>query len=342
MLEELKKIAAEVKAELVKIKNSDELRDLEVKILGRKGELTTILRQLKDLTSEERQKIGKLANEVKADLAAEFGAIRSRVEGHKQSAKIDLTLPGKAFERGHLHPISQVQYRLEDFFTSLGFIIEDGPELESEYYNFEALNIPANHPARDIQDTFFINEDKKGDPTNRLLLRTQTSPVQIRAMRQYGAPLRVVVPGRCFRYEATDVRHEHTFDQLEGLMVDREITITHLKAVLEAVAHELYGSGTKVRLRPKFYPFVEPGFNGEVSCFLCHGDGCRLCKQSGWLEIFGAGLVHPNVLLAGGLDPKEYSGFAFGFGLNRLVMLQYGIDDIRLFQSGDLRFLEQF
>ncbi|MFA6533847.1 MAG: phenylalanine--tRNA ligase subunit alpha [Patescibacteria group bacterium] len=341
MLDELKKIAEEVKAKLGEIKDSQELRDLELKYLGRKGELTNILRGLKDILPEERAKIGALANEIKLDIEASLNERRGAAVSADLPA-LDLTLPGKKPERGHLHPVSQVQEQLENFFTSLGFIIEDGPELESEYYNFEALNIPADHPARDMQDTFYIEEKQKGDPKNRLLLRTQTSPVQIRAMKKYGAPLRVVVPGRCFRYEATDVRHEHTFFQLEGLMVDKDISVAHLKAVLEAMAQELYGPGTKVRLRPKFYPFVEPGFNGEVSCFMCQGQGCRLCKQSGWLEIFGAGLVHPKVLLAGGIDPAVYSGFAFGFGLDRLVMLKYGIDDIRLLHGGDLRFLEQF
>ncbi|MFA5358364.1 MAG: phenylalanine--tRNA ligase subunit alpha [Patescibacteria group bacterium] len=342
MLDQLKKIADEVKEQLNKIKNSEELADLEVRILGRKGELTNILRQLKDLSEDERKSIGQLANDIKNDLVAGFTEIKNQIDGNKKASEIDLTLPGKKFDIGHLHPISQVQYHLEDIFSSLGFIVEDGPDLESDFFNFEALNFAPDHPARDMQDAFYIKEEKNYDPKNKLLLRSQTSPVQIRAMKKHGAPLRVIVPGRCFRNESTDVRHEHTFYQLEGLMIDKNISIANMKSVLEIIAKKLYGPGTKVRFRPKFYPFVEPGVNGEVSCFLCQGKGCRLCKDTGWLEIFGAGMVHPNVLIAGGVDPKEYSGFAFGFGLNRLVMLKYGINDIRLFMSGDKRFLDQF
>jgi phenylalanyl-tRNA synthetase alpha chain len=216
------------------------------------------------------------------------------------------------------------------------FFIADGPELESDFYNFTALNIPPTHPARDMQDTFYI-EGHEG-----VVMRTHTSPVQVRTLRKYGTPLRMIAPGRCFRNEATDVRHEHTFHQFEGLVVDKGISMADLKGVLEVVAKHLYGADTEIRLRPKFYPFVEPGVNGEVTCFLCKGQGCRLCKKTGWLEVFGAGMVHPNVLKEGGVDPNEYSGFAFGFGLTRLVMLKYGIDDIRHLEKGDLSFLKQF
>ena len=218
----------------------------------------------------------------------------------------------------------------------MGFAVLDGPEVESDYYNFSALNIPETHPARELQDTFYI----KGH--DNWVMRTHTSPMQVRAMQKYGAPLRVVVPGKCYRNEATDVRHEHTFYQFEGLVVDEGINFSHLKGVLEIVAKHLYGEKTEVRLRPKYYPFVEPGVNGEVTCFTCAGKGCRLCKNSGWLEVFGAGMVHPNVLLEGNIDPKKYTGFAFGFGLTRLVMLKYGIDDVRLLESGNIKFLEQF
>jgi phenylalanyl-tRNA synthetase alpha chain len=212
----------------------------------------------------------------------------------------------------------------------------DGPELESEYYNFTSLNIPADHPARDMQDTFYI----KGH--SDWVMRTHTSPVQVRSMQKYGAPLRAIIPGKCFRNEATDVRHEHTFYQLEGLVIDKDVNFSHMKGVLEAVFQHIFGPETKIRLRPKFYPFVEPGVNGEVTCFLCKGTGCRLCKQTGWLEVFGAGMIHPNVLAEGGIDASKYQGFAFGFGLTRLVMLKYGIEDIRLLESGSLKFLEQF
>jgi len=342
MLEELRKLQQQIKSEVERIKNSQELRDLEVKYLGRKGELTEILRQLKDLSSEEKQKVGKLANEIKTDLAKKIGEIKGSVSAAKESKLLDLTLPGQQFTLGHLHPVSRIQYQLEDVFSSLGFIVEDGPELESEFFNFEALNVPASHPARDMQDTFYIKEGKGADPHNRLLLRTQTSSVQVRAMKKYGVPLRLIVPGRVFRFEATDARHETTFTQIEGLMIDKDISVANLISVIKSFLKQIFGKEIEVRLRPGYFPFVEPGFEMDLSCLLCGGKGCAVCKKTGWVEFMGSGLVHPNVLLAGGVDPKEYSGFAFGFGLTRLVMMKYGIDDIRLMNSGDLRFLNQF
>lgn len=339
-LEQLKKEALlAIKA----AKDSVGLEELENKILGRKsGELTSLLKGLKDLGDDLRKQAGQLANEVKQSIEQAISAKKSVFESAEMSVRlseetIDVTapaLPKKAV--GHLHPNTIVQRDLEDLFTSMGFMVLDGPELESDYYNFTALNIPETHPARDMQDTFYIKDH------SNWVMRTHTSPMQVRAMQKYGAPLRAIVPGKCFRNEATDVRHEHTFYQMEGLVVDKDITFAHLKGTLEVVAKHLYGPETKVRLRPKFYPFVEPGVNGEVTCFTCAGKGCRLCKQTGWLEIFGAGMVHPNVLKEGGLDPNVYQGFAFGFGLTRLVMLKYGIDDIRLLESGNLAFLEQF
>ena len=227
----------------------------------------------------------------------------------------------------------------------MGFTVLDGPELESDYFNFEALNIPEHHPGRDMQDTFYVglnNDEKFAGGDGKLLMRTHTSPVQVRAMLKYGAPLRVVVPGRCFRNEATDARHEHTFYQFEGLMIGEGVNFSHMKGVLEKIGKNLFSEQTQLRMRPKFYPFVEPGSNGEYTCFLCQGKGCKVCKHSGWLEVMGCGLVHPNVLRAGGIDPEKYSGFAFGFGLTRLAMLKYGITDARLFNNGDMRFLEQF
>jgi phenylalanyl-tRNA synthetase alpha chain len=341
MLEEkIKQLKDEAIKKISKAADLEELRGLEIYFLGRKGELTKILRTLGDLSVEERAKAGDLANKIKNELTRAIEKVRNDLEekaGGKSQEKewIDITVAKESEESGHLHPISIVQYELEDIFASMGFMVLDGPELESDYYNFEALNIPSWHPARDMQDTFYVEGEN-------LLMRTQTSAMQVRAMEKYGAPLRVVVPGRCFRNEATDVRHEHTFYQLEGFMVDKYISMANLKAVLEVVAKKLYGEKTEVRLRPKFYPFVEPGVNGEVTCFLCKGKGCRVCKNTGWLEIFGAGLIHPNVLKFGKIDPKKWSGFAFGFGLTRLAMLKYGIDDIRLLCSGDLRFLKQF
>jgi phenylalanyl-tRNA synthetase alpha chain len=254
---------------------------------------------------------------------------------------IDVSLPGRKLRQGHLNPITIVQNELEDLFTSLGFMVLDGPELESDYYNFTALNIPPLHPARDMQDTFYVNEpNQSGEPN--LVMRTHTSPMQIRTMRKYGAPLKAIMPGRCFRNEATDARHDHTFYQLEGLIIGQDINFSNIKSLLELVGQKLFGQNTKLRMRPKYYPFVEPGNNGEYTCFLCGGQGCRVCKHTGWLEIVGAGLIHPEVLQAGGIDPEKYSGLAFGFGLTRLAMLKYGINDVRLFNSGDIKFLEQF
>lgn len=306
------------------------------------GQVTQLMKGLGDLSPDERRTQGQMLNELKQRLAAKLETKRQELEAKAMgdiavSEAIDVTEPSlRQPERGHLHPVTQVMWQLEDLFTSMGFMVLDGPELETEFYNFEALNIPATHPARDMQDTFYI-KDHPG-----LLMRTHTSPVQVRAMQEYGAPLRAIVPGRCFRNEATDARHEHTFYQLEGLVVDEHISLGDMKGVLATVAKRLFGDATKIRMRPKFYPFVEPGVNGEVTCFLCAGKGCRVCKYTGWMEIFGAGMVHPHVLKAGGIDSKKYSGFAFGMGLTRMVMLKYGIEDVRLLQSGDMRFLTQF
>lgn len=341
MQKELQKIKEEILAKLKEVKDSDFLSELETKYMGRKGELTTVLRSLSELGADERKKIGKLANEIKNDVQQAFQELRNELTVENKTGFIDVTLPGKKIARGHVHPISTVQDELEDLFMSMGFMTIEGPELESDFYNFEALNIPSTHPARDMQDTFYIDKKNK-DGEMDLVMRTHTSPVQVRAMQEHGAPLRAVVPGRTFRCEATDVRHEHTFYQFEGLMIDKKINFSHLKGVLAEIGKRLYGAETQVRMRPKFYPFVEPGANIEYTCFLCSGQGCNLCKKTGWLEVGGCGLIHPNVLRAGGIDPNEYTGFAFGFGLNRLTMLKYGIEDIRTFNSGDMRFLEQF
>ncbi len=342
MKEKLENLKKEILEKLEQARSGELLKELEVKYLGRKGELSNILRNLKDLANEERKEIGELANIFKNEVAAKFEEVKKiiGVDDDKNSIG-DITLPGKKIEQGHLHPLTQVQNELEDLFTSLGFIVADGPELESDYFSFEMLNIPKNHPARDMQDTFYVDKKNK-DGEYDLVMRPHTSPVQVRTMRKYGAPLRMISAGRCFRSEATDARHEHTFAQIEGLMIDENISFANLKGMLELIGEKLYGQGTKVRLRPKFYPFVEPGANIEYTCFLCQGNGCRVCKGSGWLEVGGCGLIHPEVLKNGGIDPKKYSGFAFGFGLSRLTMLKFGIDDARLLNSGDLRFLEQF
>lgn len=343
MLEQFKKIKSSALSEIQLVKNSADLEILENKLLGRKnGELTNLLKSLKDLSVEEKKSVGQAGNDVKQAIEsalAEKKSILAREEWSRSSAKeaLDVTQPALPPQsRGHWHPISLVRNKLEDLFTSMGFAILDGPELESDYYNFTAVNIPPEHPARDAQDTFYI----KNHPN--WLLRTQTSSVQVRAMQKYGAPMRAIVPGRCFRNEATDARHEHTLYQIEGVVIDKDINFSHMKAVLEEVVKNLYGAETRLRLRPKYYPFVEPGVNGEITCVLCQGKGCRVCKQSGWLEIFGAGLIHPNVLKEGNIDAKKFQGFAFGFGLDRLVMLKYGIDEIRVLKSGEMKFLEQF
>ncbi|MEI8360827.1 MAG: phenylalanine--tRNA ligase subunit alpha [bacterium] len=342
MLEELQKIKEKILLDLSLCKDLLNLGDLEVKYMGRKGEFTEQLKKIAELSLEEKKTTGKLANEIKRELDKKFSDLRDSLynEG-TYNMSIDPTLPGKQIIGGHLHPLSQVQYELEDLFVSMGFMVLDGPELESDFYNFEALNIPPHHPARDMQDTFYIDKKNKEGELD-LVMRTQTSSVQVRAMRKYGAPLRCVIPGRTFRCEATDARHEHTFYQVEGIMLDENVNMVNMKSVLETLVKSLYGQETQLRLRPKFYPFVEPGSNIEVTCFLCQGAGCRVCKHSGWLEVGGCGMVHPNVLRAGNVNPDKHQGFAFGFGLTRLTMLKYGITDIRYLQSDDMRFLGQF
>lgn len=342
MKNRIEKIREEFLKQLEQIKDNEALRDLELKYLSRKGEFSEIMHGLKDVSLELRKELGEIANTVKGEMQGKFEEMRKTLESYaKKSEFTDVTLPGEQLKNGHVHPITLVQNELEDLFSSLGFMIGDGPELESDYYNFTALNMPPLHPARDMQDTFYVDLKNK-DGQLDLVMRTQTSPVQIRLMQKYGAPLKALIPGRCFRNEATDSRHEHTFYQVEGIMIGKDINFANLKSLLEIVGKKLFGPSTELRMRPKFFPFVEPGNNGEYSCFLCQGKGCRVCKYTGWLEIVGAGLIHPDVLRAGGIDPDVYSGLAFGFGLNRLAMLKYNINDVRLFNSGDIKFLEQF
>lgn len=334
MKNKLLKIKDEIASKLQDIQDSASLTELQNQYLSRKGELAQIIKNIKDLEDDARVEVGKIANEVKQELTTKFSEVQAKLFGAKNEGFVDISLPGEDINTGSIHPISQIKEELENIFQSMGFSLLDGPELESDYYNFEALNIPADHPARDMQDTFYIGNDT--------VLRTHTSSIQVRAMKKYGAPFRGVGAGKVFRCEATDVRHEHTFYQFEGLMIDENINFANLKGILEEVGKKLFGPKTELRVRPKFYPFVEPGINGEYSCFLCQGKGCRLCKNTGWLEIIGAGMIHPNVLRAGGIDPEKYSGLAFGFGLNRLAMLKYNIGDTRVFNSGDLKFLKQF
>ncbi|MBI4975482.1 phenylalanine--tRNA ligase subunit alpha [Candidatus Peregrinibacteria bacterium] len=326
--------------------NLENLQNLETEILGRKGKLTLILRGIKDLSDEEKRTVGQLSNKVKTSLEKEFEHKIKELENtsiEKELGKtfFDTTIPGKTRQLGHIHPLSQVQEEVERIFSQMGFAVMDGPEVESEYYNFEGLNIPKDHPARDMQDTFFI-QSKEDQSHGKLVLRTHTSPAQIRTMEKYGAPLRIIVPGRVFRYEATDASHDATFYQVEGLLIDKDISLSHLKGVMAQFLTRLFGQPVKVRFRPGYFPFVEPGLEVDFSCLLCEGKGCRVCKHSGWMEFMGAGMVHENVLKAGGINPKEYQGWAFGFGLTRLVMMRYKIDDIRLLTNSDLRFIKQF
>lgn len=354
MQEKLQQLKTQVLSALTSIKDAAQLEALEIKLLGRKGgELTELLKNLKDLSEEAKKQVGQFANEVKRDIESALAAKKKEFDAQKMSGllaaeQVDITqpvLPPLSF--GHLHPNTIVQNDLEDLFTSMGFMVLDGPELESDYYNFTALNIPEDHPARDMQDTFYIKDHSdpasvKNSGEAGWVMRTHTTSVQVRAMQKYGPPMRAIVPGKCYRNESTDPRHEHTFYQLDGVVIDKQINFSHMKGVFQAVADRLFGKDTKIRLMPKYYPFVEPGVRGEVTCFICAGKGCRVCKNSGWLEAMPGGMIHPNVLRAGGIDPNEYQGFAFGFGLTRLVMLRYGIEDVRLLESGNLKFLEQF
>jgi len=317
--------------------NLEELEVVRVEALGRKGILSSV--DMGKVPAAERSGVGKLLNAVKTELTKELDARKSRFESAALQARLegewmDLTLPAGGVRPGALHPVTQVQRYLEDVFTSMGFAILSGPEVESEWNNFDALNIPPTHPARDMQDTFWLEGGN--------LLRTHTSPVQVRGMQRLGAPLRMIAPGRVFRNEEVDPSHEHTFYQLEGMMVDRDVSIAHMLFFMKTLLREIFQRDVTVRLRPGYFPFVEPGFELDIQCLICGGSGCPVCKQSGWVELLPCGLVHPNVLRSGGIDPAEWNGFAFGLGLTRLAMMRYAIDDIRLLNSGDLRFLNQF
>lgn len=317
----------------------DAVEAVRVEFLGRKGKLSEISKEFGKLAAEERARIGKELNATKQDLEAKLEAKKSALDAVALEAKlatewIDLTAPAPGVLPGSLHPITQVQREIEELFVSLGFAVLDGPEVETEYYNFDALNIPADHPARDMQDTFWLKDGR--------LLRTHTSPVQVRALERLGAPLKMIAPGRVFRNEEVDPSHEHTFYQLEGMMVDRNVSVAHLIYFMKTLLSAVFRREVTVRLRPGFFPFVEPGFELDIQCLICGGSGCPVCKQSGWVELLPCGLVHPAVLRYSKVDPEKWSGFAFGLGLTRLAMMRYAIDDIRLFASGDLRFLNQF
>ena len=321
------------------IASSDDIEGLRIKYLGKKGELTAVLRGMGSVSPEERPLIGQLANEVRSKIEEALTAKAELKKKHElerrlASEAVDVTIPGEKFTVGHRHPLAQTEAMLRDIFVGMGFSVAEGPEVEYDYYNFEALNLPKNHPARDTQDTFYI--------TDNILLRSQTSPVQVRQMEVQKPPIRVISPGRVYRADPADATHSPIFHQVEGLVVDHGITMGDLKGILELFAKRMFGEETKIRFRPHHFPFTEPSAEVDVSCFVCGGKGCRLCKGEGWIEILGSGMVHPFVLSNCGIDPEEYSGFAFGMGVERITMARLGIDDMRLLYENDVRFLHQF
>lgn len=334
-LEEIKKNS---KKEIEQSNNNDALEGVRIKYVGRSGLLTEILKSLKDLGIEERKKLGPTANAIRNEVETWLNEKREILLKRTAHKPIDITMPGKKIEIGHLHPLTKIQNEIEEIFSSMGFEIAEGPEIETEFYNFDSLNIPANHPARDMWDTIWLSPENK----KSLLLRTHTSPVQVRYMEAHQPPIRIIAPGKAFRYEAIDASHEIQFYQLEGLMVDKNISFANFKAVVTTFLKKLFNKNVSVRFRYDYFPFVEPGVEVSVSCPRCQGKGCPLCKNSGWLEIAGAGMVHPKVFEAVGYNPKDVQGFAFGFGIDRVAMVKYNIPDIRLFNSGDLRFIKQF
>ena len=336
---EIGEIQADALRRIGAARSDEELDAVRVEALGRKGMLAQISKEMGKLAPEQRAAAGKLLNAAKQALEEAFERRKREFDQAALSQRldaewIDLTLPAPGPRAGSLHPITQIQMEIEDLFVSLGFMVLDGPEVETEYHNFDALNIPAEHPARDSQDTFWLTDGN--------LLRTHTSPVQVRGMERFKPPLRMIAPGRAFRNESVDASHEHTFYQLEGMMIDRDVSVAHLLYFMKTLLTEVFRREVTVRLRPGFFPFVEPGFELDIRCLICGGSGCPVCKHSGWVELLPCGLVNPNVLRISGLDTEKWNGFAFGLGLTRLVMMRYGIDDIRLLQGGDLRFLQQF
>ena len=339
MKEKLEQIRASVEEALKTADAMDALENIRIRYMGKKGELTAVLKGMGKLSAEERPKIGALANEIRQRLEKEIDerktAILEELETKKlESEVIDVTMPGKKNEEGKMHPLTQVKKELEEIFMGMGFSVADGPEVELDYYNFEALNIPKNHPARDEQDTFYIADN--------IVLRTQTSGMQVRVMEKTKPPIRIIAPGKVYRSDTQDATHSPVFHQIEGLVVDKNITMADLKGTLEMFVKKLYGEETRVRFRPHHFPFTEPSAEMDYSCFNCGGKGCSVCKGEGWIEILGCGMVHPKVLANCGIDPEEYTGFAFGIGLERIAMGKYSINDLRLFFENDMRFLEQF
>lgn len=339
MKEKLEQIKAQALAQIEASDALDKLNEVRVNVLGKKGELTAVLKSMKDVSPEERPKVGQMVNETREEIEKVLEEARARMEKAFREAKlkaevIDVTLPAKKALIGHRHPNTIALEEVERIFIGMGYDVVEGPEIEKDYYNFEALNIPADHPAKDEQDTFYI--------TGEFLLRTQTSGTQVHEMEKGKLPIRMLAPGRVFRADEVDATHSPSFHQIEGLVIDKNITFSDLKGTLAEFARELFGEDTKVKFRPHHFPFTEPSAEMDVSCFKCGGSGCRFCKGSGWIEILGCGMVHPHVLEMSGIDPEEYTGFAFGVGLERIALLKYEIDDMRLLYENDIRFLKQF
>ena len=327
------------KIEIANAKSMKDLEDIRIKYLGKKGEVTVVLKNMKDLTQEERPLVGKIANEIREEIELLLDKVKEdkkalEIEAQLEREAIDVTMPAKRVVRGHKHPINVAFDEISDIFLGMGFKIAEGPEVETVYNNFDALNAPVDHPSRSLSDTFYI--------TDNLILRTQTSPIQVRTMKQQKPPIKIIAPGRCFRNDEIDATHSPMFHQIEGLVIDKGITMADLKGTLDMFAKRLFGSQTKTKFRPHYFPFTEPSGEVDVSCFKCGGDGCRFCKGSGWIEILGCGMVHPNVLEECGIDSTVYNGFAFGMGLDRITMLKYEIDDIRILFENDIRFIKQF
>lgn len=342
MEEKLAALLEEAKAEAGKAAELKEIENLRVKYLGKKGEVTSVLKGMKDLTPEQRPVLGKLANEVRDEITALLSEKRETLEKEaleKQLAEeaIDVTLPGKQVTTGQTHVLTQIMEEIEDLFLGMGYQVIEGTEVETDYYNFERVNLPQNHPARDMQDTFYITSD--------VLLRTHTSPIQARTLENHDfskGPLKMISPGKVYRRDTDDATHSHQFHQIEGMVIDENITMADLKGTLQLLAKQMFGDEREIRLRPSYFPFTEPSVEVDVSCFKCGGKGCNVCKQTGWIEILGAGMTHPHVLEMSGVDSSKYGGFAFGLGPDRIAMLKYGVDDIRNFYLNDQRFLEQF
>lgn len=339
MKEQLSQIEVLAKQQLAETSDAKAVEELRVKFLGKKGEITAILKQMGQLSAEERPVIGQLANKVRADIEEAISERAASIKASEQERLIkeetlDVTMPGKAPKVGRLHPLNKTLEEVEEIFLGMGFEIVEGPEVETDHYCFEALNMPKHHPARDTQDTFYINEN--------VVLRTQTSSVQIRTMENKKPPIRIISPGRVYRSDAVDATHSPLFHQIEGLVIDKGITMADLKGTLELLMKRLYGEETQIRLRPHHFPYTEPSAEVDLMCYNCGGKGCPMCKNEGWIEILGAGMVHPKVLRDCGIDPEEYSGFAFGIGLERITMGNYEIKDMRLLYENDMRFLEQF